>query len=436
MVPTLRFLLFFLPAVPAVALGGLDTPLGLAGLAWGLLVVGALVADNRLSLRLCRPEVRRRAPRRLSLGAANPVEVRVDNASRWTLRLQVKDDAPPEFALEPATVEALVPAHDQLAVSYNAIPPRRGQYRFGDLHVRGLSFLGLSLWQRRVAAGAAVEVYPNLRSVARFELLLRAKRIEEAGFRRARVRGAGTEFESLREYVRDDDYRRVDWKATARRGKPFTRQYEEDRSRTVMLLIDAGRMMTAEVEGLSKLDHAINAALLLAHVALRHDDAVGLIVFADTVRAVVPPRKGHAHLQLLLQTLYDVQPVAAEPDYRAAMGHLHDRARKRSLAVLFTDLIDEEASRRLLAHVAAAYPRHLPLLVTLQDPDVLQASRRDPTTLDALYERAVAASILADRDRALARLRSHGAVALDSPAGEVSVALVNRYLELKERLRV
>jgi uncharacterized protein (DUF58 family) len=118
------------------------------------------------------------------------------------------------------------------------------------------------------------------------------------------------------------------------------------------------------------------------------------------------------------------------------MGHLHDRARKRSLAVLFTDLIDEEASRRLLAHVAAAYPRHLPLLVTLQDPDVLQASRRDPTTLDALYERAVAASILADRDRALARLRSHGAVALDSPAGEVSVALVNRYLELKERLRV
>ena len=126
-----------------------------------------------------------------------------------------------------------------------------------------------------------IDVYPDILAVRRYDLLLRAHQLESHGFRRSRVRGAGTEFESLREYVPDDEYRRVDWKATARRGKPYTRQYQEERSRTIMLMIDAGRMMSAEIEGMSKLDYAINAALMVAYVAIRRDDAVGLIVFTD-----------------------------------------------------------------------------------------------------------------------------------------------------------
>jgi uncharacterized protein (DUF58 family) len=203
-----------------------------------------------------------------------------------------------------------------------------------------------------------------------------------------------------------------------------------------MLLIDAGRMMSAEVEGLSKVDHAVNAALMLAYVALRRDDAVGLIVFADTVQAIVPPRKGKAHLQRILDALYAVQPSLAEPNYRAALYHLHDRARKRSLAVLFTDLVDEQASRRLITHVAAAYPRHLPLLVTMNDPEIIRASRLRPESSEELFERAVASGVLADRERALSVLRGSGAAVLEASAGELSMALVNRYLELKERLQV
>jgi len=436
MIPTPLFLLAFLLAAPAVALGGLTTPIGLAGVGWCVLLLGLLVLDNRLSMRAQAVHVERILERKLSLGVVNRIALSIENRSRWRVDLTIRDEPPAGFVAPDLDVRVRMQPHEHLSAAYEATPPKRGRFSFGDLSVRGRSFLGLSLWQGRIPAGQEVDVYPDIQSVARFDLLLRAHRLEEAGFRRARARGAGTEFESLREYVRDDDYRRIDWKATAHRGRPFTRQYEEERSRTVMLLIDAGRMMTAEVEGLSKLDHAVNAALMLAYVALRRDDAVGLIAFADTVKAIVPPRKGRAQVQRILETLYNLQPTLTEPNYRAALYHLHDRARKRSLAVLFTDLVDEQASRRLIAHVAAAHPRHLPLLCTLGDPTIARAAQSRPVSREDVFERAVASAVLADRERALAALRSRGAVVLEAEAGELSVALVNRYLELKERLRV
>jgi uncharacterized protein (DUF58 family) len=436
MIPTLLFPLAFLLALPLVVLEGVTRPLGLAGVGWCVLLLGLLVADNRLSLKAQRLHVERLLERKLSLGVDNRVQLRLENLSRWTLRLTLKDDPPEGFITPRRELRVTLEPYEQAVVAYGTTPRKRGHFRFGDVHVRGQSFLGLSRWQRRIPAAAEAAVYPDIQSVARLDLALRAHQLEDQALRRARARGTGTEFESLREYVQDDDHRRIDWKATARRGRPFTRQYEEERSRTIMLLIDAGRMMSAEVEGLSKVDHAVNAALMLAYVALRRDDAVGLIVFADTVQAIVPPRKGKAHLQRILDALYAVQPSLAEPNYRAALYHLHDRARKRSLAVLFTDLVDEQASRRLITHVAAAYPRHLPLLVTMNDPEIIRASRLRPESSEELFERAVASGVLADRERALSVLRGSGAAVLEASAGELSMALVNRYLELKERLQV
>ena len=436
MIPTPLFLIAFLFGVPLMALSGQAPMLGWVSLGWCALLVALLVADNRLSRRASRLTVQRLPERKLSLGTANEIGLRVENLSRRTLRIHVKDDPPREFRTPQRELRAALPGFESTVLRYATTPNRRGRVAFGDIHVRGRSWLALSLWQKRIAAAAEVDVYPDLLSVRRYDLLLRARRLDEVGFRHTRRRGTGTDFESLREYVRDDEYRRIDWKATARRGRPFTRQYEEERGRTIMLLIDAGRMMSAQVGSLSKLDHAVNAALMLAYVALHRDDSVGLIVFADTIKALVPPRKGRAHLQRILEELYDVEPTMAEPDYRAAMYHLHDRARKRSLAVLLTDLMDEEASRRLITYTAAAYPRHLPMVVTISDPDLQRAAEAMPETGAELFERAVASQVLSDRERALARLRRSGADVLETPAGELTVALVNRYLELKERLRV
>lgn len=436
MIPTPLFLVAFLLGVPLMALSRGAPLLGWAGLAWCGFMLALLVADNRLSSRAHRLKATRLLDPKLSLGVENQIRLRVENLSRWALRLYVKDDPPSRFLTPSRELRSVVPGFGSVLLTYRTTPRQRGRFSFGDIHVRGRSLLSLSLWQKRIAAAREVDVYPDILSVRRYDLLLRAQRLEQAGFRRTRRRGPGTDFESLREYVPDDEYRRIDWKATARRGRPFTREYEQERGRTIMLLIDAGRMMSAQVGELSKLDHAVNAALMLAYVALSRDDSVGLIVFADTVKALVPPRKGRAYLQRIVEELYDVQPTMTEPDYRTAMYHLHDRARKRSLAVLFTDLVDEQASRRLIAYTAAAYPRHLPMVVTISDPDLRRASEAVPETGADVFERAVASHVLADRQRALAALRRSGADVLETPAGELTVALVNRYLELKERLRV
>jgi uncharacterized protein (DUF58 family) len=201
-----------------------------------------------------------------------------------------------------------------------------------------------------------------------------------------------------------------------------------------MLMIDAGRMMCAEIEGMSKLDYAINAALMLAYVAVEKDDAVGLVVFADEVASFVPAGKGLRQVGLLADQLYAVQPVLREPDYAEAFSLLCRRTQRRALVVAFTDLIDRESSSQLLANVLALTPRHLPLVITLRDHRLDALAGLRPQEAGAAYQRAVATSLLTRRRLALAHLRSGGAQVLDVSPRELTVETVNKYLEIKQRL--
>jgi len=208
---------------------------------------------------------------------------------------------------------------------------------------------------------------------------------------------------------------------------------EIERSQNVMLMIDAGRMMCGELDGMSKLDYAINAALMLAYVASRQDDAVGMMVFAGAVNSFIPPRKGSAQIGRLVEELYAVQPTMTEPDYGAALTMLQRRSRKRALVVIFTDIIDKQASRALLAYSGALYPHHLPLVVTIRDPRLEQTADLLPQQVSQVYQRAVAAGLLRDRSQALAALRRQGARVVDATPDELTVSAVNRYLDIKAR---
>ncbi len=413
-------------------LPGLD----IFGWAWmgGVIVLAAV--DNVLSRRVSLVGAGRFVSDKLSVGAQNPVEIELRSRSPFALTLLVKDDPPWQFNT-PARQQCLKLAPcESRRISYVTTPPARGDYEFGDIHIRGRSRLALSWWQRRIPAAQAVKVYPDLLQVQRYDLLARSDRLQQVGFRRLRQLGEGTEFESLREYVPDDDFSDIDWKATARRNKPITRQYEIERSQNLILMIDAGRMMCAELNGMSKLDYAINAALMLAYVAVQKDDAVGLVVFADEVQSFVLPRKGSAQVGRLVEQLYAVQPTMQEPNYPAAFSLLHDRARKRALVVVFTDLIDRQASSQLLAHTAALYPHHLPLVVTLRDPRLHRLAQQMPHQVADAYERAISASLLMHREEALSALRQRGAAIVDALPERLTVAAVNRYLVLKARGRL
>lgn len=424
--------------VPAVLLYAAAWSGGLAELAlyWALAAVALIIYDNRSSARRVVLEAERHVEDKLSLGADNPVHLTIRSRSDQGAFLQIKDDPPAIFHTPERLQRLRLKPWEQAEIVYHTRPSTRGRYAFGNLHVRGRSALSLSYWQRSFPAVQEVAVYPNLLEVSRYQYLARTDRLRQGGFRVLHRLGEGTEFESLREYTPDDEFRSIDWKATARRGRPTSRQFEIERSQTVIIMIDAGRMMTAQIGEMSRLDYAINAALMLAYVASEKDDAVGLISFADDVKGFVPPGKGRQQVGRITEVLYDLQPALVEPDYAAAFGVLHGRARKRSLVVCFTDLVDVDASRRLLAHLAALAPHHLPMLITLSDPVLQRAARQAPGDSSEVYQRAVAGQVLEDREKALGVLRQRGVLVLDAAPEKLTVSAVNEYLNLKARGRL
>jgi len=373
-----------LAATPLFALGAYEPMLPLAGLG---VMLGALLAasvDARLSRARDALDVTRELPAALSLGVPNTVTIAVYNRSGRPLRLLVKDDPPLEFDT-PERLRTLRLDPWQLArVTYRTTPTRRG-------------------------------------------------RLEELGLRAARARGEGTEFESLREYVPDDSFRDIDWKATARRGAPITRQFQAERNQTLLIMIDSGRMMAAHAGGMARVDHAVNAALMLAHVAGRMGDTVGLLVFSDRVKSFVTPAHGAAQTERMLEELYALRAELVEPDFRAAITFLRARARKRAMICAFTDLVDPEISREALSYLASLRPQHLPLVATIADDQVEALADADPARPIEAYEKALAARTLAERELALARLRARGVLVCDARAGELSAAVVGRYLSIKRR---
>jgi uncharacterized protein (DUF58 family) len=326
-----------------------------------------------------------------------------------------------------------VAPRDAGEIDYAARPHHRGTFSFGDIHLRLRGPLDLIERQGRVAAAAPANVYPDLHEIRRYEVTLRRGLAYDAGQRRARIPGAGTVFERLREYLPDDDPRSISWTATARRGKPITVEYETERQQRILILLDAGRMMSSTLAGLTKLDHAVNTALMLSYVATAKGDEVGLLGFADTVRSYAVPRRGRKQFLRLTEELRRLEVTTTEPDYRAAFEFLRARAARRALVVLFTDLVDDEASRALVAAVTRLAGNNLVLCCLLADPQLAEVATKVPSSTTELYERVVAEDVQEARARALAILRRRGVHTIDVPAERLTVATIQRYLELKSR---
>jgi uncharacterized protein (DUF58 family) len=433
LLPSRKFLILASFGLP-VAVLAVWVPLLFPAALLYLVGCGALLAGNLLTG--VRPEqihvIRRVAPR-LSLGEEEKVEVIVRNYGRFRTRVAVLDTPPRTWETPDAPLETVLRSNEEAVLSYPVTPTSRGRFLFGDFDVRIEHAPGLAVRQFKVKAPEEVRVYPDLREVARYELMARRSRLEEHGFHRSRLIGRGTEFERIREYTPDDEYRHIDWKATARRSRPMSRVYEVERSQNIFMVIDAGRAMAGRVGNVAKLDYAINAALMLAHVALKSGDKVGLMIVSDDVDAYLPLGKSEAHFKQCLELLYGVEARYCHVDYRGALEQISIRCKRRSLVVFFTDLMDEDTSAELVAYMRLLRPQHLPLCVTLQDTQLVGASRQITETADHLYQRTVALDLLAERRRILEALQKRGALALDSPAEELSVNVVNRYLELKAR---
>jgi uncharacterized protein (DUF58 family) len=436
MLPTPRLLALLLIAAPLIALSAFAPGLVWIALAYLLAVAALAVSDALLAPRPAQLELERVHDQRLSLGAENLITVILANATPRPVRFTLRDEHPHEFPADTRFLSGTIPAFDVFEARYHVRPLRRGDYAFGDLVLRYWGPLGAVVRQARYPAAAPVKVYPNVLDLRKYDLLARKGLLHEIGLRPTRVHGAGGEFERLRDYTPDDEFRRINWKATARRGKPIAADYETERSQHVLCAIDCGRLMAPPVGDLMRIDYAVNTALLLSYVAGLRGDQVGVMAFADSVRAYVAPRRGKPQFQLLLETLYNLQPEPVESDHGEALGYLARRQRRRTLIVLFTDLATPEAAGPLVANLARLARHHLPLCVTVSDPFLSGAAGRPVADTADLYRRAVAEGLLDERRALLDRLHRAGVLTVDVPADKLSAGVVNTSLRLKAQGRL
>jgi uncharacterized protein (DUF58 family) len=392
-----------------------------------LIDLASLVGAGRL-------RVERQVGRVCSLNEHQDVVLSIENAGRRARSLRLRDDVPDEFSADPAAFDVTVPSRRQASLTYRFVPKRRGTYVFQQVDALVDSRLGFWRGQYSWPLRTEVRVYPNIHQVARFTMLARRDRLSTMGLRRSRRLGTDNEFERLRDYIEGDDPRHLDWRATARRRKLTCRAFQANQSQRIMFLIDCGRLMAGDTgDGLSPLDHAFNAMLLLAHVALIRGDQVGMLAFSDRVCAYVAPGGGPRRINRLVHGVHNIFPEMVEPRYDRAFIELEQRCRKRSLVVLMTNLFDELSAELAGEYLRNLSGRHLPLGVFLRDHDLFAMADRAAAGGAGLYQGAAAASILNWRERVLAGLRMSGVLTLDVFPEELTAVLVNRYIEIKAR---
>jgi uncharacterized protein (DUF58 family) len=421
-------------ALSGVALLALRWPgAGQVLLLLDLLWLAALVIDGWRLSGEGTVDVTREPPPAFSVGRPLPVLYRWTQTGRRRLRLLVRERFPVPLAPPPGERRIELPAGRPLLETVELRPVARGKAAGGTMHLRVRGPWGLAWRQLRLERPWQATVYPNLVGASLRSLPTQTQRRREAGFRNVRRLGEGRMFESLKEWVPGEDTRLIDWKATGRRGKTMVRQYEDERRQQVLIVIDAGRMLTPEVDGRARLESVIEAALHLAHSAVDHDDNIGLMVFDDEVQHFVPPARGRRALHAVVDALAAIEGRLVEPNYPAAFAQLAIRNRKRALTVFFTDVIDRTASEALVGQLGTLRPRHLPLAVTLRDPSLERLATARPATIEAAYERAAAEELLQSREEALADMRRRGVLVLDVPPAGASAAVVEQYNRLKRR---
>ncbi len=401
------------------------------------LVVGVWL-DARLAVRP-GPQglgVSRDAPPALSLGRPGQVAYRWTNAGRGRARLRLREVRPEVVGGTQPPRRLAIPARGETSESLHVVPVRRGRERAGGFVVDSVGPLGLGVRRSQIELPWEVAVYPPLVSMRLRASVAQALRRREQGAQPLRQLGEGRLFESLREWVPGDDLRHIDWKATAKRGKVIARQYEAERRQHVLLVLDTGRLLTAEIAGVARLDYVVQAAFELAYAAAQHDDNVGVMAFADGVQHFVAPQRGQRGLRRVLDVLAVVEPKLVEPDYPGAFRYLAARNRKRALTVLFTDVIDRFASEALVANVASLRPRHLPLAVTLRNPELDAMAQRRPVTTRDAFRKAAAEELLHAREEALGHMRRAGVLVVDVPPARAAQAVVAAYLDLKRKGRL
>lgn len=396
----------------------------------GLALLAAAGADAIVSRTRPRIRIERELAGVWPVGAWNKVTLKLHNEGAAPVAFDVFDDYPSAWTMEGLGHSARVAPGAFIALTYRLLPDQRGRHAFGQPYLRINS--PLTLWKRtcRIGPASAVKVFPDFSQLLGHTLSATDRRAPAAGAIRRRRRGEGTDFMQLREYRNGDSMRSIDWKATARRNKPISREYQEERDQQVVFLLDTGRRMQARDDVTTHFDHALNAVLTLAFLAQKQGDAVGLMTFGGAARWLAPA-KGRTGLDRLLAGVYDLQPSDVAPDYMAAAASLLARLHKRAFVVIITNLRDEDdTDMRSACELMAS--RHLVMCASLREQVMDNARSEEVKTFADALRYSATVHYMQQRRTAIERLGIRSDRLIDITPAMLSAALVNRYLDIKE----
>lgn len=429
-----RLVVAILGAGVLAALAPADPALVLVG---ATVLVAVLVAiDVVLAPKASALQPRRTVAAVLRMGRLADLLVELHNPTDRALAVEIHDATPPSMDREPRRQHVSIESGRWSQLPASIRPGRRGRASIGPLTIRTAGPLGLAGRQSTVSLVDEVKVYPALRGRAEVELRFRRAQLLQSGLRSTAYRGGSDEFDSLREYRSDDEFRRINWRATARSPRPIANEYREEHNQQVVMMLDASRATAGQVAGVSRLEHSLDAAIAVADLAARVGDHVGALAFGRDVRAFVEPRGGPSQPPRILQLLFDLEAGLYAPNYPLAFATLLAQHRRRSWLVLFTDLSEESVLEPLLRAIPVLVSRHLLVVASVRDPEVETLATSVPWSSEDAYDRASAAGFVTWRDRAAARIRGLGATVIDAQPGALAASVADEYLQVKSRGRL
>lgn len=430
---TRRFYIVIITIIGIIAAGYWLSPLFVVGKV--LLALFLLILLTEIVMLYWRHgiQARRSCSDRFSNGDDNVVRVHIDNAFPYKVKVEVIDEIPFVFQRRDICFKATVDAKDSTTIEYKLKPKERGVYGFGN--IRTFATVGLGMVSRRFTTKAKrdVKVYPSYLMLRQYELLAMSNNLQELGIKKIRRVGHNTDFEQIKEYVQGDDYRTINWKASARRHALMVNVYQDERSQNIYNVIDRGRVMQQAFDGMTLFDYAINASLVLSYVAIRKDDKAGLITFDERFETFIPASKQSGQMEMLMDSLYAQKTSFGETDYFSLCVHVDKHINRRSLLVLYTNFSDMVSMRRQMSYLQQLARKHVVLVVFFLDKEQQEFIDTPAVDVEDYYRHVIAEKFSYEKRLIVSTLRQNGIYSLLTTPDQLSVNIINKYLELKAR---
>ncbi len=440
---TIAWLQRIFPSRQVLVIGLASFVLSIAGVAIGFPLPISLIADGILALLLVIDQATllgnadlratRLMQKTASIGKPHSARITLMNYSKRSWHVHVKDDYVQELNPAPSIHLVDIKSRQSIELEYTMRPTKRGVYQFENIYLRRFSLLRFWSRYQTIKVPGELHVYPDMQQLAEYAILARTNRLSLIGVRRTRRVGQDNNFERLRDYNQDDNFKHIDWRSTGRRNKLTVKQFQSDQSQRVMFLLDCGRMMTNEHNDLSMVDHALNAILMLSYVALAQGDSVGMMAFSNQVHSFVPMRSGKSQMNRLIHAGFDRFPEFVPTRFDQAFLHFTNNCRRRSMVFLITNVVDEVSAGEVSNYLSSLTRSHLPVLALMRDYRVFNSADNPDENEEVLYRSAAAANILLWRADIIRKMQRSGILAIDAFPEELTSPMVNQYLEAKAK---